>query len=95
MLEQRVATLERAFERVGAKLDRVDEALRRIETALRDLASDNKEMRRQMSDLTIKVATIEGQLKNIPTTLQLFLALISTWAAGAAIVFALLKATHP
>jgi hypothetical protein len=73
----------------------MDEALRRIEVALKELAADNKALRKDFSDLAAKVASIEGQIKNIPTVLQLFLALITTWSAGAAIVFALLKATRP
>jgi hypothetical protein len=95
MLESRVTLLERSMERFGEKFDRMDEALRRIEIALKELAADSKALRKDFSDLAIKVASIEGQIKNIPTVLQLFLALITTWSAGAAIVFALLRANHP
>ena len=95
MIEARVAALEERVGRIVIKLDRIDEALRRVEIALKEIASDNKDLRKGLSELAIKVASIEGQLKNIPTVLQLILALISTWSAGTAIVFALLKATHP
>jgi chromosome segregation ATPase len=94
-LDQRVSAVERRVERIESKIDRIDEALRRIESALKELASDSKELRKQLGDLSVRVASVEGQLKNLPTVLQLFLALITTWSAGAAIVFALLKAIHP
>jgi septal ring factor EnvC (AmiA/AmiB activator) len=95
MLEKRVATLEERIDRIEVKIDRIDEALRRIEAALKELASDSKELRKQVNELAVKLAAIEGQLRNVPTFLQLLLAVLSTWAAGTAIVFALLKATHP
>ena len=41
-----------------------------------------------------RVASAEGHLKAMPTFIQLAAMLITTWAAGAAIVFALLKASH-
>jgi hypothetical protein len=92
MLEQRVAVLEHSFARIEAKVDRIDSALARLEPAIREIATEN---RKQFLDLTVRVASVEGHLKAMPTFLQLAVALISTWAAGTAIVFALLKATHP
>ncbi len=69
------------------KIDTIDSALKRLEPAIRDIATRN-------GDINARIAAVEGQLKAMPTVLQLFLAIVSTWAAGAAIVFALLKATH-
>ncbi len=84
MLEQRVQILEQ-------KIDRIDSALQRLEPAIRDLASDNKDFRKQLSDVSVRMAGLEGQFKAMPTALQLFAALITTWAAGAAIVFTLVR----
>ena len=70
----------------------------RIEPAIRDIAVENRKLFADLADrianVAIKVAGVEGQLRAVPTSLQLTVALISTWAAGTAIVFALLKATH-
>jgi septal ring factor EnvC (AmiA/AmiB activator) len=86
-LEQRISDLESTLAQIILKMDRIDAALQRLEPAIRDIAS-------KFSDLNARVAGVEGQLRAMPTFLQLMVALISTWAAGTAIVFALLKATH-
>src|SRR5579863_803745 len=86
-LEQRISDLERTLAQIIVKMDRIDAALQRLEPAMRDIAS-------KFSDLNSRVAGVEGQLRAMPTFLQLAVALISTWSAGTAIVFALLKATH-
>ena len=88
MLETRVAALEAKIGQIDSKIDRIESALQRLEPAIRDIAS-------KFSDLNARVAGVEGHLRAMPTFLQLAVALISTWAAGTAIVFALLKVTHP
>jgi hypothetical protein len=88
MLETRVAALEKRFNQMEIKIDRIDAALQRLEPAIRDIAS-------KFSDLNARVAGVEGHLRAMPTFIQLAVALISTWAAGTAILLALLKATHP
>jgi hypothetical protein len=86
-LEQRISDPESTLAQIIVKVDRIDAALQRLEPAIRDIAT-------RFSDLNARVAGVEGQLRAMPTFLQLAVALISTWAAGTAIVFALLKATH-
>jgi septal ring factor EnvC (AmiA/AmiB activator) len=88
MLEGRVAALETRLDQIEGKVDRIDAALQRLEPAIRDIGS-------KISDLNARVAGVEGHLRAMPTFIQLVVALISTWAAGTAIVFALLKAVHP
>jgi hypothetical protein len=87
ILEQRIADLESTLAQIVLKIERVDAALQRLEPAIRDIAF-------KFSDLNARVAGVEGHLRAMPTFIQLAVALISTWAAGTAIVFALLKATH-
>jgi len=87
-LEERVSGLERDMVDLKNKIDNIDSALKRLEPAIREITTRN-------GDINARIASVEGQLKAMPTVLQLFLAIITTWAAGAAIVFALLKATHP
>jgi len=88
MLEGRVTALETRLGQIEAKVDRVDAALQRLEPAIRDIGS-------KLSDLNVRVAGVEGHLRATPTFIQLLVALITTWAAGTAIVFALVKAIHP
>lgn len=83
MMEAPVAAWETKI-----KIDRIDAALQRLEPAARDIAS-------KFSDLNARVAGVEGHLRAMPTFIQLTVALISTWAAGTSILFALLEATHP
>ena len=85
--EKRIATLEARIDHISVKIDRIDAAALRIEPAMRDIAS-------KFADLNARVAGVEGHLKAMPTFIQLAVALISTWVAGTAVVFALLKATH-
>ena len=87
MLEGRVAALEARLGQIELKVDRIDAALQRLEPAIRDIAL-------KFSDLNARVAGVEGHLRTMPTFLQMVVALISSWAAGTAIVFALLKAAH-
>jgi hypothetical protein len=82
-LEQRVLRLEEAFVRV-------DQRLITIETEIKHLPSAA-----DYAALRADIARIDGKLSNMPTTWQLFVALVTTivttWSAGAAIVFALLR----
>jgi hypothetical protein len=88
MLEGPVAALEARLGQIEAKVDRIDGALQRLEPAIRDIGS-------KFAELNAKVAGVEGHLRAMPTFIQLAVALISPWAARTAIVFALLKVSHP
>jgi hypothetical protein len=87
-LAKRIAEIEARQAKMDVKLERIDAALQRLEPAIREIGN-------RFADLNARVAGVEGDLKAMPTFVQLAVMLISTWAAGAAIVFALLKATHP
>jgi septal ring factor EnvC (AmiA/AmiB activator) len=87
VLEQRVAAVEVRLDKLEVKIDRIDQALQRLEPAIRDVGL-------KFAELNARVAGVEGQLRAMPTFLQLVVALITTWSAGTAIVFALLKAIH-
>ena len=88
MSEQGSAALEARLGQIEAKVDRIDAALQRLEPAIGDIAS-------KFAELNAKVAGVEGHLRATPPFIQLAVALISTSAAGTAIAFALLKASHP
>jgi septal ring factor EnvC (AmiA/AmiB activator) len=77
MLEQRVERLEEDMKDVKTSLRAVDTKLGAIEVGLARIEG--------------RLAGIEGRLSQSPTWLQLLVALIATWGAGAAIVAALLR----
>jgi hypothetical protein len=81
MLEQRVIRLEET-------LSRIDQRLSSIEAELKHLPKVS-----DYASLKADVAEIKGRLSGMVTPLQLFIAVITTWTAGAAIVFALVKFT--
>lgn len=57
MLEKRVEVLEQ-------KVDRILDALERVEFGVRDLVADNKETRKTLSDIQLKMAT-RDELKDL------------------------------
>jgi hypothetical protein len=71
-----------------------EQLLLRIEPKINEIATDNKDFRKQISDFGARLSGREGHLKAMPNTLQLILAILTTWAAGAAIVLTLLKVIH-
>ncbi|MBX9908819.1 MAG: hypothetical protein K2Z25_08900 [Beijerinckiaceae bacterium] len=85
MLE-RVIVLEEGQKRTNATLDKINERLIGIEAELKHLpkAAD-------YASLKADVARVDGKLSNIPTMWQLLTMVVSTWAAGAAIVFTILR----
>jgi len=85
-LEQRVAALE-------SKLDRADSALQRMEVGLAKIEAMLGQMPKMTDIASLKsdIAEVKGRLGGLPSTWQLLLSIIATWASGAAIVFTILK----
>ncbi len=79
-LEQRVARIERILERLEPKI---------TETLLTGAKQTD------LQNLRVDVAKLEGKISTLPTWWMLIISVITTWSAGAAIVFALVKASHP
>jgi hypothetical protein len=86
MLEQRVAGLESGMKDIQATLLKVNERLLGIETELKHLPKAT-----DYGALRADIAEVKGRLATSPTMWQLLTMVISTWAAGAAIVFAILR----
>lgn len=78
---ERWSSLERRVERLEADMSDVKIALRSIEARL--------------VAIEVSIAEIKGKLQGLPTSWQMFTAImtsaVATWSAGAAIVFALLR----
>lgn len=66
----------------------LEQRVARLEEELRSLAKDQQ---KEFTDIKVKLAGIEGRLSAAPTILQLITVVVTTWSAGAAIVFALLR----
>ena len=77
MLEQRVARLEEDVKEIRS-------TLRSVETKLSSIAES-------VAEIKGRIGGIEMRLSAMPTTIQLVTLLLTTWAAGAAIVFTALR----
>lgn len=79
MLGERVAKLEQSVQSMDKKLSSIELALARIEGQLGQLpkATDFGELK--------------GKVGSLPTTWQMLAMLITSWGAGAAIVFAVMR----
>jgi hypothetical protein len=79
MLEDRVKALEARAEKIDASLQRLEVSLAEIKTELKSMPKAGE------------IGEIKGRIANLPTTWQLLTLLLTTWAAGAAIVFTVMK----
>jgi hypothetical protein len=77
MLEQRVSHLEDDMKELKASLRTVETKLGGIEVSLARIEG--------------RITGIEGRLSQSPTWIQLLVALIATWGAGAAIIAAAVR----
>jgi hypothetical protein len=84
MLEQRVARLEQILERLEPRITEI-------------LLTGAKQQ--DLHKVQVDLAEVKGRISGMPTTWTLFAwlipSLVATWGAGAAIVFAIVKASHP
>lgn len=85
MLEQRVAGLEVDVRDIKAAVGRIEASAATMLAELRELKS------KDVADLRTKLSFVEGRLHGMPNTWQLLTIVLTTWAAGAAIVFTLLR----
>lgn len=81
---ERWTSLERRVERLEEDMTDVKVSLRSIETKVDKLVEGVAEIRGRISG-------IEGRLSQAPTWIQLLVALIATWGAGAAIIAAAVR----
>ena len=86
MIEQRVSALEADMKDVKSSLSRLEVSVSKIDGTLSQMprATD-------YATLRADIAEVKGRLSNMPTFLQTLTMTISTWVAGAAIVFAIIK----
>ena len=86
-VEQRVIGLER-------KVDRVEAILVRLEPMIVELGFTAVRTT-DLNKAQIDLAELKGRISSLPTWWMLLATVLSTWLAGAGIVFTLVKASHP
>jgi hypothetical protein len=86
MLDQRVQALETDVKDVKQSLNRLEVAIARIEGVLTQMPKQS-----DLAVLRSEIGEIRGRISNMPTWWMLIVAIITTWSAGAAIVFALIR----
>ena len=79
-LEARVTGLE-------TKVDRVEAILVRLEPKITETLLTSAK--------AVDLAEVKGRISSLPTWWMLMVTVLSTWLAGAGIVFTLVKAAHP
>jgi hypothetical protein len=67
------------------------ERVARLEADVSEVKSLLREQGRDLTEIKVSIGRIEGQLKAAPTTVQLLAIVLTTWAAGAAILATLLR----
>ena len=84
-MEERVAKLEQQLVKIDGQLSEIKSQMAK--------ATDVAEIKGQLSQMpkAVDFGRLEGRIQTLPTTLQLITVLITTWAAGAVIVFTLLR----
>ncbi len=71
------------------------ERVERLEGDVKDVKTSLKSIEAKLTSIEVSLAEIKGRLSQAPNWLQLIGAILATWAAGAAIVFTLLRAVKP
>jgi hypothetical protein len=71
----------------------VKASLKGIETAIFEIRTELKHVPKMNDYATLRseIAEIKGRVSQMPTMLQLAVTIVTTWSAGAAIVFTLLR----
>lgn len=90
MLEQRVAVLEMAVGKIKGILERLEPKISKILLTGAKQADLHK-TQLDVAEMKGRLAGVESRLSTVPTTTHLVLWLITTWGAGAAIVFTIVR----
>lgn len=90
MLEQRVVVLEAYVSKIKSILERLEPKITEIQiTGAKQV--DLHKTQLDLAEMKGRLGGVEARLASIPTTPQLVLWLLTTWGAGAAIVFAIVR----
>ena len=87
IVEERVIRLEQ-------KVDRIEQLLGQLTPKITEILLTGAKQA-DVYKMQVELAEVKGKVSMLPTWWMLAVTLIATWSAGAGIVFALVKATHP
>ena len=77
----------------------LEQRVERLEEDVREVKADVKSLQSDVRDLQVSMARVEGKLDimiaRTPTPQQLWAMILSTWTAGAGIVFILIRFMQP
>ncbi len=90
MLEKRVEALEADVSKIKTILERLEPKITEILLTGAKQADLHK-TQVDVAELKGRMSAVEARLSAVPTTIQLVLWLLTTWGAGAAIVFAIVR----
>ncbi len=86
-MEERVIRLEQ-------KVDRIENVLAQLAPKITEILLTGAKQS-DIQKMHVELAEVKGKVSMLPNWWMLVVALIATWGAGAGIVFALVKASHP
>jgi len=69
----------------------LEQRVAQLEEDIKDVKSSLRSIEAKLVSIGESVAEIKGKVSQSPTWIQLLIALIATWGAGAAIVAALIR----
>jgi len=69
----------------------LEQRVARVEEDMRDVKAILRSIEAKLNSIDVSVAEIKGRVSQFPTWIQLLVALIATWGAGAAIVAVLVR----
>ncbi len=72
-----------------------EQRVARLEEDMKDVKSSLRAIEAKLGSIDVGVAEMRGRLAQSPTWVQLLGAILATWAAGAAIAYALVRAVQP
>ena len=73
----------------------LEQRVGRVEADMQDVKATLKDIQNKLVAMEVTLARIDGRTSQAPTWIQLVVAIIATWGAGAAIVVGLVRLLAP
>lgn len=73
----------------------LEQRVSRLETDMQEVKATLRDIQNKLVAMKVTLARIDGRTSQAPTWIQLIIAVIATWGAGAAIVVGLVRILTP